>query len=54
MNEKNKYFYVIFAAEPYENIAIKIPNMELNMENKDKNFYWDEDNKIFYLTIYYK
>ena len=49
--EENKYHYVVFAAEPYENIAVKIPNMPLDY-NPEKHFsYWDESKKIFYLTL---
>ena len=52
--EENKYHYVVFAAEPYENIAVKIPNMPLDY-NTEKHFsYWDDSKKIFYLTLNYK
>ena len=52
--EENKYHYVVFAAEPYENIAVKIPNMPVDY-NPEKHFsYWDESKKIFYLTLNYK
>ena len=51
---ENKYHYVVFAAEPYENIAVRIPNMPLDY-NTEKHFsYWDEGKKIFYLTLNYK
>ena len=51
---ENKYHYVVFAAEPYENIAVKIPNMPLDY-NTEKHFsFWDEGKKIFYLTLNYK
>ena len=53
-NFENKYHYVIFAAEPYENIAVRIPNMPLDY-NIEKHFnYWDDGKKIFYLTLNYK
>lgn len=53
-NENNKYHYVVFAAEPYENIAVRIPNMPLDY-NTEKHFsYWDDGKKIFYLTLTYK
>ena len=52
--EENKYHYVVFAAEPYENIAVRIPNMPLDY-NTEKHFsYWDDSKKIFYLTLNYK
>jgi splicing factor 3A subunit 2 len=39
--EKN-YQYLIFAAEPYENIAFKIPNLEI--DHNEGKFYtnWDQ------------
>ena len=53
-NFENKYHFVVFAAEPYENIAVKIPNMPLDY-NTEKHFsFWDEGKKIFYLTLNYK
>ena len=53
-NEENKYHYVVFAAEPYENIAVRIPNLPLDY-NIEKHFsYWDDGKKIFYLTLNYK
>ena len=52
--EENKYHYVVFSGEPYENVAVKIPNMPLDY-NPEKHFsYWDESKKIFYLTLNYK
>ena len=52
--ESNNYHYVVFAAEPYENIAVKIPNMPLDY-NPEKHFsFWDDSKKIFYLTLNYK
>ena len=52
--EENKYHYAVFSAEPYENIAVKIPNMPLDY-NIEKHFsYWDDSKKIFYLTLNYK
>jgi len=51
---ENKYHFVVFSAEPYENIAVKIPNMPLDY-NTEKHFsFWDEGKKIFYLTLNYK
>ena len=51
---ENKYHFVVFSGEPYENIAVKIPNMPLDY-NTEKHFsFWDENKKIFYLTLNYK
>lgn len=49
-----KYQYVVFAAEPYENIAFKIPNLEI--DNSDDKYYcnWDEQKKIYTVHLYFR
>jgi len=67
-----KYQYVLFHAKPYEVIAFKVPNCEVDryaaksantprnnidetVDTKHKNFvYWDSDNKIYTLQLYFK
>jgi len=51
--DKN-YQYLLFAAEPYETIAFKIPNMEI--DHSEGHFYqhWDKDKKSYTLQIYFK
>jgi len=53
--DKN-YQYVLFAAEPYETIAFKIPNKDIERDPSSGKFYWNWDpNKlIFTLQIYFK
>ena len=34
-----KYQYLLFAAEPYEVIAFKIPNMEVDKAEADGKFF---------------
>ncbi|GAQ79017.1 splicing factor 3A subunit 2 [Klebsormidium nitens] len=48
-----KYQYLLFAAEPYEVIAFKIPSIEIDKTN---NFYtfWNPDAKVFTLNLYFK
>ena len=48
------YQYVIFAAEPYENIAFKIPNLEI--DNADDKYYcnWDSEKKIYTVHLYFR
>ncbi len=50
--EKN-YQYLIFAAEPYENIAFKIPNQEI--DHTEGKFYtnWDNQKKKFTMQVYF-
>merc|ERR1711990_48873 len=46
--------YVLFAAEPYETIAFKIPNKEID---KDKNKFhtdWDASNQTFTVQFYFQ
>ena len=49
-----KYQYVIFAAEPYENIAFKIPNIEI--DNSDDKYYcnWNTDKKVYTVQLYFR
>lgn len=53
------YQYLLFAAEPYETIAFKIPNKEIERDTNDKTkgrFYtkWDDDKKVFTLQVHFK
>ncbi len=45
--------YLLFAGEPYETIAFKIPNQEID-KNPSKFFTsWDDENKVFTLQLYF-
>merc|ERR1711924_101456 len=47
--------YLLFAAEPYETIAFKVPNMEIDKTDKDKFFtHWDEKRKIYTMQVFFK
>lgn len=49
-----KYQYIIIAGEPYENIAFKVPNYEID-NSEDKYFcHWDTDNNKYSVQIYFK
>lgn len=51
--DKN-YQYLMFAAEPYEVIAFKIPNSDVDRA-EDKFFtHWDPDSKIFSLQLHFR
>ena len=43
----DKFQYVVFAAEPYENIAFKVPNMEIDITEGKYFINWDKDKKEF-------
>lgn len=45
--------YLIFAAEPYENISFKIPNQEVDRTEGRMFTHWDPDNKIFSLQFHF-
>jgi len=53
--DKN-FQYLIFAADPYETIAFKIPNYEIERDPTSGKFYynWERDKKIFTLQINFK
>lgn len=50
----DKYQYVIFAAEPYENIAFKIPNYEIDNSEDKYLCNWDEETKVYTVQIYFR
>lgn len=45
---------MLFAAEPYETVAFKIPNQEID-KNPSKFFTsWDGENKVFTLQLHFR
>ncbi|KAG7337999.1 pre-mRNA-splicing factor SF3a complex subunit 2 Prp11 [Nitzschia inconspicua] len=48
-----RYQYLLFAADPYQTVAFKIPNEPLDREPGRFITYWDEDEKKFTLTLYF-
>jgi splicing factor 3A subunit 2 len=49
-----RYQYLLFAAEPYETIAFKIPNQELDRAADKYYVNWNKDKKIFTLQLCFK
>ncbi|XP_037070230.1 splicing factor 3A subunit 2-like [Pollicipes pollicipes] len=49
-----KWQYLLFAAEPYETIAFKVPSREV--EKSEEKFWtlWNKDTKQFFLQFAYK
>lgn len=49
-----KWQYLLFAAEPYETIAFKVPSREV--EKSDNKFWthWNRDTKQFFLQFAFK
>ncbi|KYO01893.1 putative splicing factor 3A subunit 2 [Plasmodium gaboni] len=48
-----KYQYLLFAAEPYETIAFKIPNIDID-ENEGFYYKWFDKKKIFVMQIHFQ
>ncbi len=45
----DKYQYLLCAAEPYETIAFKIPNMEIDFSDGKYFEVWDKDKRKYTL-----
>jgi splicing factor 3A subunit 2 len=49
-----RYQYILFAAEPYETIAFKIPNQEIDKSEGKFLTKWDAQNLSFSLQLHFK
>eukprot|EP00262_Sarcandra_glabra_P003589 TRINITY_DN1432_c1_g1_i1.p1 TRINITY_DN1432_c1_g1~~TRINITY_DN1432_c1_g1_i1.p1 ORF type:complete len:352 (-),score=48.28 TRINITY_DN1432_c1_g1_i1:203-1258(-) len=49
-----RYQYLLFAAEPYETIAFKVPSTEVDKSTPKFFSHWDPDSKMFTLQLYFK
>ncbi|XP_065201727.1 splicing factor 3A subunit 2 [Planococcus citri] len=49
-----KWQYLLFAAEPYETIAFKVPSREVDKSEQKFWTYWNADTKQFFLQFAYK
>ncbi|CCH44942.1 Splicing factor 3A subunit 2 [Wickerhamomyces ciferrii] len=62
LSKNSNYQYLVINADPYENIAFKIPSKEIYSErttsdndDNDKFWtFWDKDTKEFYIQFFYK
>ena len=48
-----RYQYLLFAADPYETVAFKIPNEPIDKEPGRFVTHWNADDKKFTLTLYF-
>lgn len=48
-----RYQFLLFAAEPYETIAFKIPNLPIDREEDRLYTNWDPDSNIFTMQFYF-
>ena len=51
---QKQYQYLLFAAEPYETIAFKIPNQEIDRSEGRFYVHWNKERKIFTLQLYFR
>ncbi|XP_015870980.2 uncharacterized protein LOC107408128 [Ziziphus jujuba] len=49
-----RYQYLLFAADPYEIIAFKVPSTEIDKSTPKFFSHWDPDSKMFTLQLYFK
>jgi splicing factor 3A subunit 2 len=49
-----RYMYLLFAADPYETIAFKIPNWEIERDVDKVNTTWDKEKRTFSLGLSFK
>ncbi|CAN1196855.1 Splicing factor 3A subunit 2 [Linum perenne] len=48
------YQYLLFAADPYEIVAFKVPSTEIDKSTPKFFSHWDPDSKMFTLQLYFK
>ena len=48
-----RYQFLLFAAEPYETVAFKIPNEPIDKGENRFVTYWDDETKKFIVTLYF-
>jgi len=48
-----RFQYLLFAAEPYETVAFKIPNEPIDKNPERFVSHWDADDKKFTVTLYF-
>lgn len=49
-----RYQYVLFAAEPYETIAFRVPNAEVDKAGDHHFVRWDPDRKVYCVLITFR
>ncbi|OII76381.1 hypothetical protein cand_027040 [Cryptosporidium andersoni] len=49
-----KYQYLLIAAEPYNVVAIKIPNYEIERKNNKLMTFWDNKQMIYHIQIFFQ
>lgn len=49
-----KYQYILFAAEPYETVGFRIPNLKIDRAEGRFYTHWDPDRRKFTLQLYFE
>ena len=49
-----KWQYLLFAAEPYETIAFKVPSREIDKSDDQFWTHWNNESKQFFLQLSFK
>ena len=49
-----KWQYLLVAAEPYETVAFKVPNQEVDFSNGRHFEAWDRDQRKYSLQLFFK
>ncbi|KAG9160481.1 hypothetical protein Leryth_008874 [Lithospermum erythrorhizon] len=49
-----RFQFLLFAADPYEIIAFKVPSIEIDKSTPKFFSHWDPDSKMFTLQLYFK
>jgi splicing factor 3A subunit 2 len=50
----SKFQYLLLSCEPYETIAFKVPNMEIDKDDNKFFASWDGARKVFTMQIFFK
>merc|ERR1712182_149215 len=50
----NKFQYLLFACEPYETIAFKVPNMDVDKSERKFYVHCDKTRKVFTMQVFSK
>eukprot|EP01067_Filipodium_phascolosomae_P007100 Filipodium_phascolosomae@DN5607_c0_g1_i1.p1 len=50
----SKFQYLLFAAEPYETIAFKVPNLEIDRSEGRLLEFWNGSKKLYTVQVFFK
>lgn len=51
---ETKFQYLLLACEPYETIAFKVPNLEIDKDNNKFYVNWDATRKVFTMQLFFR